>query len=228
MHLLVFMQHLITKMKKINTIRAGMTFLGISGFFLMTPISFAATVIPIPFTSQAPAGNWTQPWQDFCEEASIVMSAHFLWNAPLTSRLAETQMQLIKQYEELVFKKYNDTSADETASILKNLYGFKNIETRHIDSVSDITKELSQAHIVLVPAAGRLLHNPYFIAPGPLYHMVLIRGFDDVKHTFIVNDPGTRRGNGFVYDQELLFRAIHDWNGGDVMRGEKNVVVVGK
>ena len=156
------------------------------------------------------------------------MTAHFLWGVPLTSKIAETEMQVIKQYEELAFKKYDDTSANETASILKNLYGFKHIETRRVASVDDMIKELSEGRIVLVPLAGRMLKNPYFVSPGPLYHMVVVRGYDNIAHTFITNDPGTRRGNALVYNQELFFHAIHDWNGGDVMNGEKNVVVVGK
>ena len=222
------MSHAIIKMKKINTLRTGALLLGISGFFVVAPVAFGATIIPVPFTSQAPFGNWAEPWQDFCEDASVVMAAHFLRGAPLSPKLAETEMQIIKQYEKLAFKKYDDTSAAQTASILKNLYGFNIIETRRIESVSDITKELMQGKIVLVPTAGRLLKNPNFKAPGPVYHMVVIRGFDDAKHTFIANDPGTRKGNGYVYDQELLFHAIHDWNNGDVMRGEKNIVVAGK
>ena len=215
-------------MKKINTTRWGALALGASIFSLTaTPLS-AAMIIPVPFTSQAPGGNWAEPWQDFCEEASVVMAAHFLGGTPLTAKRAETEKQIIKQYEELVLKKYDDTSAAETASILKNLYGFNNIETRRIESASDITKELMQNKIVLVPVAGRMLHNPYFKAPGPFYHMVVIRGFNDAKHTFVTNDPGTRKGNGYVYDQELLFRAIHDWNNGDVMHGEKNIIMAGK
>ena len=213
-------------MRKINATHIETIILGLSSFFLVARISFAATIIQVPFTSQAPLGNWAEPWQNFCEEASSVMAAHFVWGTPLTAYIAETEMQLIKKYEKLAFKKYDDTSASETASILKNLYGFKNIEVRPVASVDEIIKELSQGHIILAPAAGRMLHNPYFVSPGPLYHMVLVRGFDTAKHTFITNDPGTRRGNGFAYDQDIFFRAIHDWNKGDVMRGEKNVVVV--
>ncbi len=200
----------------------------ITSLFFAVPISFASETISVPFTSQAPSGNWAEPWQNFCEEASVVMTAHFLWGVPLTLKFAEMEMQIIKQYEEIVFKKYDDTSADETASILKNLYGFKFVQTRHVVAISDIKEELLRGNIVLVPAAGRLLHNPYFVPPGPLYHMIIVRGFDDNNHTFITNDPGTRHGNGFVYNQDILMHAIHDWNGGDVMHGEKMMIVVGK
>ncbi|MDP3778898.1 MAG: C39 family peptidase [bacterium] len=215
-------------MIKINIIHTKKVALGIIGFLAIPSMSFAATLMSVPFTPQAPFGNWAMPWQEFCEEASVVMAAHFLLGTPLTPARAEAEMQIVRQYEQIVFKKYKDTSAEETASILKNLYGFKNISTKRISSASEITKELSQGRIVIVPAAGRLLKNPNFKAPGPLYHMLVIKGFDSAKRAFIVNDPGTRRGNGYVYDQDVLVNAIHDWNGGDVLRGEKIVIVAGR
>ncbi|TSC68352.1 MAG: Uncharacterized protein G01um101466_475 [Parcubacteria group bacterium Gr01-1014_66] len=78
----------------------------------------------VSFVSQAPSGNWAQPWQDFCEEASAVMTAHFLWQRPLTSSIAAQEIQIIKRYEEIVFGRYRDTSIEETAQILRELYGF--------------------------------------------------------------------------------------------------------
>lgn len=217
------------KIKKINIRYSGAIMLvGVTSFFVMAPVSFAATLIQVPFTSQAPMGNWAQPWQDFCEEASVVMAAHFLWGTPLTPKLAETEMQIIKQYEMIVLKEYKDTSIDETAAILTHLFGFKNIRTRLVVTVSDIKEELSLGNIVIIPAVGHLLKNPYFTPPGPLYHMMVVTGYDDDRGVFITNDPGTRRGKGLVYKQSILFNAIHDWNKGDVLTGEKKIIVVGK
>ena len=81
---------------------------------------------------------------------------------------------------------------------------------------------------MIVPAAGQMIENPHFKTPGPLYHMVVVIGFDDVKNLFITNKPGTRSGGSFAYDQQKLFAAIHDWNNGDVLHGEKKMIVVGK
>ena len=210
-------------MKKINGILCVVIVI-----LIMPYSSWASTLISVPFTSQAPLGNWAQPWQDFCEEASVVMAVHFVWGAALTSKLAEMEMQIIKQYQQIVFKKYKDTSAGETASILTNLFGFKNIRTQIIRSGDEIKKELTTGNIVIAPTAGRMLKNPNFTPPGPLYHMLVIRGFDDERGTFTTNDPGTRRGNGFVYPQSRLFDAIHDWNGGDIVNGAKKIIVIGK
>jgi len=191
-------------------------------------ISYANISLMVPFTPQAPFGNWAQPWQDFCEEASVVMAAHFVLNIPLTAKMAAEEMQIIRQYEELVFGSYKDTSVEHTASVLKDLYGFSFVRTRDIKGVEDIKHELRASNLVIVPVAGRMLRNPYFIPPGPRYHMLVIRGFDDEKKVFITNDPGTRRGNGLVYREELLFEAIHDLVDGSIAQGEKRMIVVGK
>lgn len=202
----------------------------ISAIAVLFPLFFAdaSTVIHVPFTSQAPFGNWARPWQDFCEEASLVMAAHFVLRLPLTPQAAAAEMQIIKRYEELVFGRSKDTSIEETAGILRGLFGFKNVSTKVIASGEDIKKELAAGRLVIMPAAGRMLKNPYFTAPGPLYHMLVIRGFDDARNVFITNDPGTRRGEGFAYNQKVLFAALHDWNGGKVLEGQKRIMVVGK
>lgn len=188
----------------------------------------AAVNLPVPFTSQAPTGNWRRPYQDFCEEASVVMAAHFVFGTPLTAFFADLQMKLIKMYEDLVFGRSKDNSAEEVAAILKNLYRLKNIQMKEIKTVQDIRTELSAGKIVIAPVAGRLLGNPYFTPPGPRYHMVVVKGFDDKRGVFITNDPGTRRGADYLYTYHTLLRAIHDLNNGDVLAGKKTVIVVGR
>lgn len=193
------------------------------------PSAHAATIVPGYFISQAPFGDWRSPYQDFCEEASIVMAAHFLWSLPITREIADAEMRIIQRYEELMFGgRSKDTSVDEALFVLQTLYGMKNVTTKIIRSSNDIKQELAAGRMVIAPAAGRLLKNPYFVPPGPLYHMLVIRGFDDEKNTFITNDPGTRRGNGLEYPQARLFDAIRDWNNGDVLHGEKRVIIVGR
>ena len=33
--------------------------------------------LEVPFTSQSPDGNWSEPWQNACEETSILMVDNF-------------------------------------------------------------------------------------------------------------------------------------------------------
>ena len=88
-----------------------------------------------------------------------------------------------------------------------------------------IKEQIAQNNPVILPAAGRELKNPNFKAPGPLYHMLVVRGWlSDGR--IITNDPGTRRGEGYIYDKSVLWDAIHDWNGGNVASGQKVMIVV--
>lgn len=188
----------------------------------------AAAILSVPFTSQAPAGRWASPWKDYCEEASVVMAAHFIWGLPVTPKIADLEMSIIRQFEIAAFGRWRDTGIEDTADILRRLYGFSDVTTGLVASADDIKKELAAGKIVVAPTAGRLLKNPFFTPPGPRYHMVVIRGFDEVRKEFIVNDPGTRRGEGLRYAEGILFNAIHDWNNGDVLLGVKRVMVVGR
>jgi hypothetical protein len=42
--------------------------------------------LDVPFTSQAPAGNWLEPWQNACEETSVIMVTNFFkGDGPMTA-----------------------------------------------------------------------------------------------------------------------------------------------
>ena len=124
------------------------------------------------------------------------------------------------------FGYHRDTNVEEVAIVFREFYGIKAIKIVNDPTVEDIKKSLTEKKAVVVPAAGRQLYNPYFTPPGPLYHMLVIKGFTkDGK--FITNDPGTRNGANFIYKSDVLMNAIHDWNGGDVVNGKKVIIVVG-
>ena len=91
-------------------------------------------------------------------------------------------------------------------------YQINNFKVVDNITVNDIVSELSQGNLVIVPVAGRLLANPYFRHPGPLYHMLLIIGYDKNAGQFITNDAGTKRGKGFRYNFSNLEKSLADWN----------------
>jgi len=181
--------------------------------------------LAVPFTPQAPHANWDPPYQEACEEASLLMVARYK-NGNIISSPEDADEEIWKliKFENDFFGDYKHTTAEETAQIARIYYGFKNTEVVYDFTIDDVKKELAQGHPIIVPAAGRQLHNPYFRRPGPLYHMLVIRGYTQDK--FITNDPGTKRGEEFVYKYEDLLNAVHDWNGGDVETGRKVMIVI--
>lgn len=188
--------------------------------------------LPVPFTSQAPRGNWNLPYQEACEEASLIMAAAYARGVPSsdvgwTEAQADSEILKLVEWEENAIGYYKDTTLEETAEIGKKYFGFTNIEIRENFNAGDFRKWLAESKIIIAPFYGMDLPNPYYTGDGPLYHMLVIKGFTkDGK--FITNDPGTRRGKNFLFKEKDIFNALHDWNGGDVKNGKKIVMVVGK
>lgn len=189
-------------------------------------VQFPQTVnLNVPFTSQAPSGSWVLPFKEACEEASILMLDKFYKKQSFTS-VGETEEEIKKivSFEEQELDFHLDTNAQETAQILKSYFGYQNVRVVDDITVNDIKRELAEGRPVIVPAAGRMLGNPYYRQPGPLYHMLVVKGYTATK--FITNDPGTRRGKDFTYSFNTLYNAIHDWNNGNVNEGRKMMIVV--
>ena len=183
--------------------------------------------LAVPFTSQAPDGDWSEPWQNACEEASLYMvHEYYAGREGGVIPVAEAKKALLSivAFENGAFGDYLDTTAAQTALIAEQFYGVSKVELKDYPTVDYLKEQLAAGRPILVPAAGRELGNPNFVAPGPLYHMFVLRGY--TKDGFITNDPGTRKGEGYIYPFKTLMAAIHDWNGGDVYSGQPTVIVV--
>lgn len=164
--------------------------------------------LPVLFAQQAPFANWDEVHEETCEEASMIMAARYFKNQPLTEAIMEEELQkILKWQEERGYKV--DATAEETVRMLIEYFGLEASITKEV-TADKIKYELSQGNLIIVPAAGRELKNPNFKQSGPIYHMLVIKGYNDSE--FITNDPGTRKGNGYRYPYETLLGAIHDWS----------------
>jgi len=181
--------------------------------------------LAVPFTPQAPHANWDLPYQEACEEASLLMVVRYKKDELIASAEdADQEILKLVEFQNTFLGDYKDTTAEETAEIARTYYGFDDTEVLYDPTIEDIKRELAEGNPVIVPAAGRQLPNPHFHSPGPLYHMLVIRGY--TQDLFITNDPGTKRGEEFTYEYRDLLNAMHDWNGGDVEGGRKVMIVV--
>ena len=163
--------------------------------------------LPVVFASQAPLANWDDLHQEACEEASMIMAARYFAGEALSQTIMEEEIQKLVAWEG--DNGYDvDLTAEEAVMVLKDYFG----QTARVETeatVDRIKYELSLGNLIIVPAAGRELGNPYFRTPGPIYHMLVIKGYD--RDEFITNDVGTRRGDGFKYKYDQLLSAVHDW-----------------
>ncbi len=165
-------------------------------------------ILPVAFAQQAPFGNWDALHEEACEEAAMIMAEKYFKKEKLDEIIMEAEIQKLVQWEEANGYQI-DLTAQETVNILTEHLGLSaHLETE--TTPDRIKYEISQGNLIIIPAAGRELGNPNFQTPGPIYHMLVIKGYDGSN--FITNDPGTRKGDGFKYKYNKLIAAIHDWN----------------
>lgn len=167
-------------------------------------------LIDVPFLVQAPNGNWDEIHKEACEEASLIMVKYFMAREPLTIENGDPEIVNF-----VTWQTENGYEYDITVTELKQAAAeYYKLATGRVETnftINDIKSELAAGRPVIIPVAGQRLPNPYFRSPGPPYHMLVIKGYDE--QGFITNDPGTRQGKDFRYNYTDLFNAIHDWNG---------------
>lgn len=179
--------------------------------------------LKVPFLVQAPYANWDPLHEDACEEASLLMVASFLNKVSVDSDdLGDEEIQKLVGYE--TKNNYQPSVSLENLNLIANDY-FK-LSTGRIEetvTTESIKKEIASGKPVIIPAAGRVLPNPYYKQPGPNYHMLVVIGYD--KNGFITNDPGTKRGQDFYYKTQDLLKSIHNWDENNILNGESKYLV---
>ena len=185
----------------------------------------------VPFSPQAPFGNWgDQRQEDGCEEASALMAVRWANGQGLTREEALSEILAISDFEQEKYGEYRDISVEDTIDwIFKDYFNYGKVQLKNVLTVDDIIEELNNGNIVVVPMDGQLLYNPYFTPPGPERHMILIKGYDPATKMFITNDPGTKRGESYNYSAQTIYNAILHYSTGyhePVIRTEKVMIVV--
>ena len=183
-----------------------------------------------PFLCQAPNGDWSQPWQDACEEAAIVIAIHYAKDFPLDKETGNQEILGLVNYQNKRWGGHHDLTAKRAAALMREYFKFEKYRVINSASIEGIKQELSAGNIVLTPMAGRMLGNRYYRRPGPLYHYLVFTGYDEHRGEFITNDPGTKRGKGYRYKYAVAYNAIHDWTGSKetIAQGKKAMIVIYK
>jgi len=187
-------------------------------------------LIKTAFIPQSPEKNWDQPWQDACEEASLLTLKHYY------EKTDPSIPTLVSEYQQIFsFERDNnfnhDINLDNMSTISAKFLGLtpKILEN---PTLSDLKTEISQNRPVIMTANGKTLfkENKNFRSGGPWYHSLVILGYDDNLGKFIVHDVGTQYGAYFKYSYDLLLQSIHDFpvsdKKEDIDSGAKRVLVL--
>jgi len=182
------------------------------------------TTINVPFTSQAPQGDWSEPWQNACEETSIYMVSSFYANDPIKRDQAVQKIREILKVKNDKIKVSKDESLTTIAQLISDL-GLPWTTALVADpTVDQLKAELAAGRPIIVPVYAPLLKNPHYIAGGPDYHVLVLIGYDDKESVFIVNDPGTKDGKGLRFPYDTFMAAIHDLDVKNFSAGKKAVL----
>lgn len=192
-----------------------------------SPLPDSYLISDVPFQSQAPYANWDELHDEACEEASVILVKYFLQNQNLSAQTMDEEILKMVAWQVKNWGGHKDLTVKETAEMAEEFYGLKT-KTKTNITIADIKKEVAQNHPVIVPTAGRLLGNPNYRRPGPIYHMLVVIGFSGNR--IITQDVGTRKGEHYEYGEKIFFNAVHDWNGApeNIEDGAKAMLVLSK
>jgi hypothetical protein len=199
----------------------------------LTPSNDKYVLLNVLFTSQAPFSKWIDLRQeDGCEETTSFMAVKWALGQTFTKQNALDSILGSSEYTLKKYGEYRDVSSIDTLNwIIKDYFNYKNATQKKNVTKADIISELEKGNIVIAPMNGQILHNPNYVQPGPKHHMLLIKGYDPIKDIFITNDPGTRNGNSYIYNSDVLYNAIRDYATGFMEPDNvvnKNIIVIWK
>lgn len=181
--------------------------------------------LEMPFYSQAPFSNWDYPWQEACEEASIALIANVYLEKNWDREGFNEELLRLVDWEMETFGAYEHTTVTQTVQMIEENYGLKTQVIVNPD-FEDLESAIQAGHFIVAPFAGKLLKNPNFTNGGPVYHMLVIKGYNQEKQQVVTHDVGTRNGEDYVYSWAVIQNALHDWHDTDISMGTSQWIEV--
>jgi len=177
----------------------------------------------VPFYSQAPLGNWGFPWQEACEEASMLLIANTYFQHNWNANQFNDQILKMVDWQKKKFGYYESTTVNEMQTTLSEFLKLDSIVHEN-PTFEDIQTILNKGHLIVMPVAGKEVHNPNYKNGGPIYHVFMVKGYKENKK-IITNDVGTRKGADYVYAWNVIENALHDHTT-PIQNGAKKIIEV--
>jgi len=173
----------------------------------------AAVILPVPFTPQAPLGNWAAK-QHTCEEASLVMVDRYLHGDHSGGLIdAHTADAAINQVT--AWKPAQDLTTEQVGQVAQKYMGwaYKVLPATRLN----MKQQLALGRPLIVGVRTHGLGNPNYPGYSSHYeqtgwsvsHYLVVTGYDN-SDTYILNDPGLTRGHGYHISYSQLMHAIDD------------------
>lgn len=172
-------------------------------------------LLKVPYTSEIPNGSWTKPWNNACEEASIVMvKGYYFGYEATTKQIAMADMSPLFKIEDKIFGSNADTDATRTAKLINEYTDFS-AKVKINPTLEEIKNELNEGRPIIAMLNMKKIVNKYhrFRAGGSYYHVFVIIGYDENTQEFITNDNGNSlTGAGYRFNYNDIMTNLHDFN----------------
>lgn len=170
-----------------------------------TPLPASLRIDHVPFTVQAPTGNWDAAHEEYCEAAAALMVGRYYKglqypNDRIPPADADSAMGQIVQWERQQWPGVLDLSLDKVAQVGQHFYDLQ--PTLQPATLDNVKAALAAGHPVMIPVAthgapgGRAI-SPYYSA-GNVYHVIVLVGYDG--NFVFANDAGISQGQNYKYD----------------------------
>jgi hypothetical protein len=170
-----------------------------------TPPPPAGAILSVPYTVQAPFGNW-KVHEESCEEAALLMYHDFIegdTRANIPPSEADQQLRALKAWQVQNWGAEKDLTIDRTGQLAQAYYNYK---YQVIQVTQDSIKEaIASGHPLVVPVMTHSLQNPNY-GPNTVYHELLIKGYN--AGGVVTNDAGIAQGKDWFYSWSIVFGAI--------------------
>jgi hypothetical protein len=170
----------------------------------------AGAILDVPYTVQAPGGNW-KVHEESCEEAALLMYRDFLLGdqrADIPAPEADAALRAMKSWQVQNWGAERDLTLDRTGQLAQAYWGYR--YQLIPATIEGIKAAVSAGHPVVVPVMTHSLQNPHY-GPNTVYHEVVIKGYN--AGGVVTNDAGVQEGKNWFYSWSILFKAIDDQTG---------------
>ncbi|MHB8613754.1 MAG: C39 family peptidase [Candidatus Dormibacteraceae bacterium] len=179
-----------------------------------SPESLPANVLlPVPYTDQAPLGDWAAK-QHTCEEASLAMVDRYLAGdhsgSQIDPRAAAGAINRITPWKPAV-----DLTTEQVGQVATQHLGWSHEVLPA--SLLNMQQQLALGRPLIVGVRTHGLGNSsypgyttHYEQPGwSVSHYLVVIGYDR-SGSFVLNDPGITRGHGYSITYDQLMHAIDD------------------
>ena len=162
-------------------------------------------VLQVPYTVQAPRGNW-KVFENACEEDAVLMYHDYLegdHRADIPADEADPALRAMQKWQVDNWGAEKDLTLDRTGQFAKAYYGYSYQVLPA--TIENIRAQVSAGRPVIIPVMTHSLQNPHY-GPQTVYHEVLIKGYKD--DGVVTNDGGVQEGKNWFYSWSVMFGAI--------------------